>query len=289
MAAITRASMRQRIRWLLGDFPWETTGSAASSSSVVAVVDGTDWAEGDIGEFEDDGEQFKVQSISSNNLTAVRGYNGTTAATQAASSRILKGPRYGFIEIANAIESVIQNLPYPKVYKKVADTLTPPTTLQTVAWTDLAAAALDIIRVTQSYGTGTELGIYGQRHSWRPVVLGRNLPTAQAASTVGLQFPGGFYHATNTVNVDYAARITDAGTTSYDDLNEGDLLTEAVVNGAVSLLEAALENRKPRKPRADRETLCGASLFDRKYEETLNRAQQELRSTVPINPYVTKS
>src|SRR3990167_791141 len=203
MTAITQAALIQRVRYELGDNPWETTGSAASASSVVAVADGTDWAEGDIGEFEDDGEQFWVKSISTNDLTCVRGYNGTTAATQAASSRILKFPRYGYKEVTNAIESTIQNLPYHKVWKKVGDTVTPAPT--TAVWYDLAADALDIIDARQLYGTSdTKEGRYGERHNVRSIILRRNMTSSLVTSTVGVRFPGGFYHASNTVNIDYA-------------------------------------------------------------------------------------
>jgi hypothetical protein len=203
MTAITQAALIQRIRYELGDHPWETTGSAASASSVVAVADGTDWAEGDIGEFEDDGEQFWVKSISTNDLTCVRGYNGTTAATQAASSRILKFPRYAYKEVINAIESTIQSLPYHKIWKKVGDTITPDASA--TVWYDLAADALDIIDARQLYSTSdTKEGRYGERHSSFPIILRRNMTTSLVASGVGVRFPAGFYHASNTVNIDYA-------------------------------------------------------------------------------------
>ena len=96
-------------------------------------------------------------------------------------------------------------------------------------------------------------------------------------------FPDGFFHATNTVDIEYAAKITDVQAASvYSDFTDGDAVVEAIIYGAVSHLEAALENRKPRKPRQDRETLRGASMFDRKFEEALNRAQMELRATMPL-------
>ena len=98
-----------------------------------------------------------------------------------------------------------------------------------------------------------------------------------------MRFPDGFYHATNTVNVDYAAKITDSVTTaSYDDLTADDAVVEAIIFGVVSHLEGALENSKPRQPRQDRETLRGASMYDRKFEDALQRANQELRDTIPI-------
>ena len=140
-----------------------------------------------------------------------------------------------------------------------------------------SCASACVVRSSQLYGLSDTLeGQFGKRHTRHPVELRRNMTSSLVASTVGLRFSNGFFHPTNTVNVDYAARITDAGTTSYDDLNEGDLLTEAVIYGTVSELEAALENKKPRKPRGDRETLRGASLYSRKFEDTLNKAQQEM-------------
>ena len=57
---------------------------------------------------------------------------------------------------------------------------------------------------------------------------------------------------------------------------------EAIIFGVVSHLEGALENSKPRQPRQDRETLRGASMYDRKFEDALQRANQELRDTIPI-------
>jgi hypothetical protein len=56
------------------------------------------------------------------------------------------------------------------------------------------------------------------------------------------------------------------------------------VYGAVARLEGALENKKPRQPREDRETLRGASLAQRRYEESLNTAYQECLTTIPKNP-----
>lgn len=280
--SLSQATLVQRIRWEQKDFPWETTGSAASSSSVVSVADGTDWGEGELGEFQDDGEIFYVKSISTNDLTCSRGYYGTTAATHA-SGRIVKRPRHFYYEIVNAISSVIQGqLMWPKVYKKVADSIT-PSPADTV-WYDLAADALDLIDVRQLYGTSdTKEYRYGLRHDSHKVVLRRNMTTSLATSGVGVSFPGGFIHPTNTVNIDYAARITDTvATNSYSDLTDGDALVEAVIYGAVAHLEGGLENSKPRKPRQDRETLRGAALYTQKFNDALNRAQADLRASMPL-------
>lgn len=281
--ALSRATLVQRIRYELGDRPWETTGSASSATSVVAVADGTDWAEGDIGEFQEDGDTFWTQSISGNDLTAVRSYWGSTGTSHAANSRIYKQPRYGFTEITNAIEAVIQERLWPWAWKKVSDTVTPASA--TKDWYDLASDALALIAVKQLYGDGRLEGRYGdgRRVGTKRVYFRRNMNTTLVTSGVGLRFPDGFYHDTNTVNVDYAAKITDTVSTgSYSDLNDGDAVVEAIIYGAVAHLETALENRKPRKPRQDRETLRGAAIYERRFNEALQRAHHELRTTIPI-------
>jgi len=281
MTAITKAALAQRIRYEANDHPWEDTGAAANATSTITGVTTAFWVKGDIGEFAADGDTFYTQSEAAGTITAVRSYNGSTGATHAAASRIFKNPRYTLTEINNAVEGVIQDLPFPQTYKAVLDSVTPAPT--TTVWYDLAAPARRLIKVVQPFGPGDALlGFYGVRHAAPRVIFERNLPTAQVTSLAGLMFPDGFYHESNVVAVTYAAKITDTGTTSWDDLQEGDNITEAVVYGAVARLEAALEQKKPRKPRQDRETLRGASLYERKYQQALNRARQELRATVPL-------
>ena len=280
--ALSQATLVQRVRYELGDRPWETTGSAAGAATVVVVADGTDWSEGDIGEFVTDGDTFWVQSIATNDLTAVRGYWGSTAASHGASSRILKNPRYTFVEITNAIASVIAERLWPLAWKKVADTITPSPT--TTIWYDVAADARGLIRAVQPYGASDlALGFFGIRHTGPRIVFERNLPTTHATSGVGLQFPDGFYHASNDVAIDYAAKITSTvGAGNYSDLTDGDAVVEAIIYGAAAHLETALENRKPRKPRQDRETLRGASVYEAKFEDALRRTNLELKDTIPI-------
>ena len=286
MTAITRASLIQRVRHEVGLFAgtpvWEDSScSAANATSTITGATTGFWVKGDVGEFITDGDLFLVISETGGTITATRSYNGSTGAAHT-TERVLKNPRYTRVEILNAVEQVIQSLPYPRIYKVVADTITPDPT--STVWYDVAAAALDLVNVTQRYGTSdAKVGLYGmnRRSGVYQVEMQRNLPTGLVASGVGIRF-GQFYHASNTVNVNYAARITDGGTTSYDDLEEGDALTEAVIYGAVAHLEGALENRKPRKPRQDRETLRGAARAENKYNELINTAEQQLRETVPL-------
>ncbi len=280
--SVTVASLVQRIRFELGDRPWETVGTLTNAADTTcAVTDGTDWAKGDIGEFVEDGDTFLVQSISSNDLTCVRGYWGSTAAGHT-SARLMKNPRYSFDEIKNAISATIQGqLLFPKVYKKVADTITPTAG---TTWYDLAATAQGLVQAVQLYGTSdSKVGFFGTRHGDFPILMERNLPTTLVASGVGVRFPGGFFHSSNTVSIDYAAKITDTiASSEYSDITDGEAVVEAIIYGAVAHLEGALENRKPRKPRHDRETLRGASLYQTKFEDALAMAERECRTNIPL-------
>lgn len=281
------ATLVQRIRFHLGDLPWETAGTAASTSSVIAVTDGTDWAEGDIMEIVDavtgTTEIVRVSSISSNNVTGVRGYYGSTAAAHVTSSRILKNPKYKDTEITNAISSTIQGfLPWPWVYKVVADAITPDVT--NAQWYDLGADALALTSVYQLAGEdSTQVMQYGRFHHYGRIVLKRNLPTSLVASGVGVAFPDGFLDASNTVYINYAAKITDTiATTSYSDFSDGDPVTEAIMYGTVALLQGSLELRKPRKGAQETDNLRSASYFNRIYHGALNQAANELRQKSPI-------
>lgn len=283
MATLAQAALIQRIRWHLGDFPWETTGTASSASSVIAVVDGTDWSEGDYGELIDIvtgvPEGFWTQSIATNNVTAVRGYYGSTAATHStAGNRILKNPKYKTLEITNAISEIIEfALPWPKFYKVTADTITPDAANK--EWYDLAADAYALVRVRQLYGANDRrVYEYGGRHIFNRVGFERGLPTSLVASGVGVAFPDGFAHTSNTVSIDYAAKITDTVTaTLYTDFSAGDAIASAIEFGAVALLQGSLELRKPRHSADETDNLKPSVLFERLFRRALATAEKELR------------
>jgi hypothetical protein len=284
---ITQAILVNRIRWHLGDNVWETTGTASSASSVIAVLDGTDWSEGDIGELLDVTtgvvENFFVLSISANNLTVVRGYYGTTAATHSSTSRIFKNPKFRNIEITNAISEVIESeLPWPKFYKVTADTITPAPT--TTTWYDLAADALALVRVTQAYGTSNlRQQVYGERRLYNRIAFRRGLQAGIAASTVGISFIDGFRHSSNTVAVDYAAKITDTVSSAiYQDFSAGEAITSAIEYGAVALLQGSLELRKPRQSAEETDNLRASMFFERLFRRALATAQKELRQKNPL-------
>lgn len=279
----SQATLVQRIRYELGDRPWEDSScTAASASSTITGATSGAWVKGDIGEFLEDGDTFLVISESSGTITATRSYWGSTGAGHT-SKRVLKNPRYTFTEITNAITAVINGKLFPRVYKSVAATVTPDAA--NTQWYNLASVATGLIDARQLYGTNNvKEGRYGMnKRSERSIDFRRNMTTGLVASGVGVRFPTGFYHDSNTVNIDYAAKITDTvGGGNYSDFSAGEAVAEAIIYGAVAHLEAALENRKPRKPRGDRETLRGASVYEQRFQEALNWAEEECNTNIPL-------
>lgn len=280
--SLSQATAVQRVRLYLGDFPWETTGLAPTSTSDVSVEDGGEWAKGDLGEF-DDGDLFRVKAAPEGyTLPASRSYLGSTGAAHADGSRIVKNPTFKFVEITNAISSVIQQLPYPRAYKVIADSITPDP--DSTVWYDLAADALDLVRVGQRSGSDDiEWEQYGLRHAAHRVRLQTSLPAGLAASGVALSFPDGFFHPTNTVYVDYAARITaTVSSDEYEDLDDGSALTVAVLFETAAVLADAMEFRKPPRPTPDTGYLNPGALFHRRADRALAHHERDLRASDPL-------
>jgi hypothetical protein len=279
---MARSLLVQRIRYLLGDNPWETLGEASSDTSEVFVGSGEDWAQGDIGEFLEDGDTFYTRASSGSDIVATRGYYGTTPAPHNAGSRILKNPKYRYWEITNAITSVINfELPFPRIYKVGNDTITPS---QTTTWYDLNEDALGLVNVEQ-LGDNAPIPLrkYGEFHKFQRVRFERNLPASLCASGVGLAFPDGFLDNDNTVYVTFASKITDAVSFGvYQDFDAGDAVVEAIALGAVALLQSALELRKPRKGAQETDNLRSGSYFGQLYKKALWTAEKEIRARYPL-------
>jgi hypothetical protein len=283
--AVSSTDLVTRVRSFLDERPFVTTASAGSASSAVAVTDGTDWEEGAILEFQNNGEQCLVQSISANNLTCVRGWNGTTAATQA-QGNAFRDPQYTYDNVLKSIQSAVRRL-WPYCWKAVDDTITPLT--DGTVWYDLADA-LALINVVQQYGFGDDsVGIFGDGRMNRQVIFEKNLPTGLVASGTGLRFPGGFFHASNTVRVKYAAAIT--GTSDIED--DGELaVADAVIYGALARLLTGKEAERVvqgEDQEVARSVRVGARLSAGAYYERLFRQElQALRLThqrlIPIMP-----
>ena len=225
--ALSSSDLVQRVRDLVMDRAWETSSTTTGTGTTVAVPDGTQWSEGDIGEWQTGavgGEQFYVRSVSSNDLTVFRGYNGTTAETHTSGDRILKNPQYTIRQIQQAVDKAVRSL-WPSVYK--VGTITLSGYASTTIWHNLNAATVGIVGVVQLYGSSDQYaGLFGTRGSL-PFQTNFGLPAALVSSGKGLRFPSGLYHATNDIVVSDMRLVT--GTT--DAVKEIEAVTLAGYSG----------------------------------------------------------
>ncbi len=89
----------------------QNNGAIATDSTPTIPVDtGTNFSLGNIIEFQDNGEQCYVISVAGNNLTVIRGFNGTTAATHADNTVIAKNPRFTVKQTEDSITQVLYAL-----------------------------------------------------------------------------------------------------------------------------------------------------------------------------------
>jgi hypothetical protein len=241
------------------------------------------------------GEQFLVQSVSSNNLTTVRGYNGTTAEAHTSGDRIVKNPRYTTIQIVDAIERTIQSLG-DSCWVEATATVTPDTT---ATWIDSGLTGtditgyMDLIGGEQLYGDSSQYyGTYGyprQGAKHKAVRVNTGVPTGLASSGIGLQFPAGYHDNSNNITMRYRVRVTAAVSGSnYSDLTEG-LMTEALVMGVVARLLSQKETPNVSEDKRIGETDVGsfvqtAAWYDLRYRELLTLYRQDLMRTLPPAP-----
>lgn len=235
--SFSQATLIQRVRDLVQDFPWaqQLATSPDNSTTSITVPDGTLWSStgGDILEFQDTGEQCLVTSVSGNVLTVIRAYNGTAAAAHT-TPLVWKNPTFGYHRTQDSIELITQSL-WPYAWKKVVTAITP---VANQVWYNLASDAMALINVSQvdTSVTPNRYYIYGARGSHMPVGMKFNLPTALAASTVGIQFPRGFFTLAFNVEVSYAAALTAAVSAgNYSDISDG-ILAELIAHGAAARL-----------------------------------------------------
>jgi len=287
---LSRVTLIQRIRDILEDHPFETTGDAASGTSTITVADGTMWGPMNIGEFQEDGDTFLSRSVSGTTVTAVRSYEGTTGAFHAVGSRLWKDPDFRFSQIDNAVKTILRSL-WPHAWRKLDVSITPNTTDQ---WFNGNADSIDVFQAVQRYGaTNERIGFYTTkywgRRTGRLVIMERNLPTALVTSGVGLRFPEGFYHSSNVVQVSTRARIRDSVTSgNYDDLVDG-TMAEAVVFGAVAHLLVGKEVPRITQQdvrQGDRSVGPGARVaasgyYRALYQQTLSKLRRELEQEMP--------
>lgn len=232
---ISQATMVRRVRDILGeDIKWQTLATAASAvTTSITVHDGTDWNEGSILEWEEDGDQAFIQSVASNILTGIRGVNGTTAATHITKAAT-KDPVYPYIKVSDAIDACIQTL-WPWAWKTAETSFATNTT---TIYYELGDNVIDLVRAFQEDNSTVPVArFFGARGSGKPIALGQGLNSLSGVtSDYVVYFPNSTYHETNTVYVQYRALITDAVSGgNYSDISE-DGLSEALCWGAASRL-----------------------------------------------------
>lgn len=227
--------MVRRVRDILGeDIRWQTVASAGTGAdTTIDVTDGTDWSEGTILEWQEDGDQAYVQSVSSNVLTVIRSVNGTTGATHGGTAAT-KDPIYPYIKVTDAIDACIQTL-WPWAWKTVEAVITPSSS---TVYFNLGNDVIDIVRAWQEDGSTIPVARFlGARGSGKPIALGQSANSLTGVSyDYVVAFPNGVYHATNTIYVQYRALITDAVSGGdYADISEGGL-SEVLCWGAAARL-----------------------------------------------------
>ena len=291
--SLAQSTLITRIRRLLDDDPFEdrVTTSNHVVGSTVTVSDGTQWAVGNWGEYDETPyDQFLVRSIATHVLTVKNGHHNTTDTAHAIGVAIKKEPAYQGQQVIQHIDSTIQEL-WPYAWKAATGTVAPTTAI----WYNGAATWMDLISATQLYGGSDQyVGFYGSRGSGYPIAFSRNIPATLCGSGVGLRFPNGFYDDTNDVNVTARALITTTQTVSgtYDDLADG-LLAEVVAMGAAAKAVAAKDI-----PRVGEDTSVGdatvrpqdriqtAAWFEAQYRKLLHNYNLYLRSTAaPMGKY----
>lgn len=232
---ISQSTMVRRVRDILGeDIKWQTLATAGSSSdTTIDVTDGTDWNEGSILEWQSDGDQAYVQSVSSNTLTVIRDVNGTTGSTHGGTAAT-KDPVYPFIKVTDAIDAALQTA-WPWAWKVVEASITPSAS---TVYYNLGNDVIDLVRAWQEDQSVIPIAqYYGAKGSLKPVAVHKNANSFTGVTTdYVVFFPNGTYDATNSIYVQYRALLTDTvASGNYSDLSE-DGLSEAMCWGAASRL-----------------------------------------------------
>jgi hypothetical protein len=255
------------------------------------VSSGDDWNVGDVLEWTHSGtiggELALVRSKSGNDLTVVRGYEGTTAETHASGDRVVQNPNFYHRDIVESIDEVLNTL-WPNVWTTVSQDVTPDTTAK---WIDSAlsaaevAAVVDLSSVGQVFDTDN-WGAYGPRHG-RRVWARRNLPTATWTSGIAVRFPDGYWDSSAAVTFRWRAKITDtvAGG-DYSDLDDGGLLAEGVVWLAASRLITKREAEGLNETLHEGSATYGAhinsgSYFELVGKEKIAEYREELKVSAP--------
>lgn len=225
-----------RVRRILEDTPYESRNSSdpgeatAGDLDTFNVVDGTKWAEGDVLEFQDQGELCYVVSVAGNALTVIRGYDGSVTAAHEVDTRVYKNTNFAWQTIQENIVQTINGL-WPNVWKKLELEIVPDADTK---WYNLTDEWVLLSQVVQIYGEGQDLGYFGA-DGGRPCLIRRNLPAALADSGTGLFLPQGFYHESNSIFATGIGRILPGISGDFfNDVEDTGLAVETVSYGAAA-------------------------------------------------------
>jgi hypothetical protein len=237
------------VRQLVQDRTWVDVCVEAMDTTETGldVADGTRWEEGAIVEFQDDGEQCYVRSVSSNTLTVIRNYNFSVTSTagtgtsHSINTTIVRDPILPYVQITGTASRVLKNL-WPYVYKPVNATAITP--IAGKKWYDLAdsAAAMALIRAWQVVDSTYDYPFfYGQRGGAYPIRLVNGLDAVTDLSASGNVVYIPHFKTDSALHVVYAAKITDTVTTgAYVDVTD-DAMRDMLVYGIVAKVVAAYD------------------------------------------------
>jgi hypothetical protein len=209
MAALTKLTLYNKIRSLLGDNPWHDicTEAMDTTETGLDVADTTKYAIGNVVEFQDDGELCLVTALpSGTTLTVIRNYLysvGTTAGTgtsHSISADIVVDPTFKYVDITRSLEQVVTGLwPHvwvtPTTVSLLEGSVAEITPIQGTRWYDFGGAyqleIFEIGMVTQVVSTSPKkVARYGVKGGY-PIALSHNLDSDIAPTGfVGLYFHG---------------------------------------------------------------------------------------------------
>ncbi len=136
------AELVRKVRTTLGEFPDRSFVATATGTATPGAADTITIAPGDAAKFPvggriiefDDGTDEKAlttgpANADDNGLPVRRGMDGTTAPDHVADTPILIEPRFGFGQVAGALQLVVDTEMWPYVWQRGEATLTPDFTV----------------------------------------------------------------------------------------------------------------------------------------------------------------
>jgi hypothetical protein len=276
--AITAADIRTAVKQeLFGagvtERPYQTllTAISLTADDTLDVLDGDAWDVGDIGEF-DDGEQVFVKSVSTNEITVVRGWKGT-AADRAIDDVLTKNPKYSIQQIDQALQHVLLDL-RPDIYDlETKDLSYDPST----RWYPLSAAGDDrVYDVISVYYKPTNEDHPAPIDAW---MYDRDVSSAGFTATHGLIIPQSISLATGTTFYAVVKKEIQAVADLADNMKT------MIVMGVVYHLLGAADIRRIHDPgkRTDRTVQPGSEArtsiwFLREYQRRKDQIAADLRA-----------